>query len=70
MPFRVSARGIWRGQVRHQKKTLWKDFDTKKEAVEWEVKIRQELTRELTRTGTDLASFANEYLDYVNLHFV
>lgn len=72
MPFYVKARNVWRGQVRRDKRTYWRDFGTKKEALDWEAEVRKELKRQETqptRTVMDWLTFSNSYLDEAKLRF-
>jgi len=73
MPFKDESRGVWRGQIRWEGRSFKRDFRTKREAVEWEAKTREQLRAEIqpeTSTGMDLVSFSNKYLDYARLRFV
>lgn len=76
MPFKdkgSKGQTRWRGQVKFDGRAYRKDFRTKKEAAQWELKKQQELKEThtaTTSTDMDLASFCNRYLDHARLRFV
>ena len=75
MPFKSRDRKGWRGQVKWEGRTYRADFPTRKAAVEWETKKRQELQvvaqidQTETLTDTDLVNFFNEYLEHSETRF-
>lgn len=73
MPFKDKLRpGVWRGQVKREGKTYRATFDTRRQAIEWEIGKRAELEEQATETPTvtDLETFENRYLDHAKIHFV
>jgi integrase len=61
MPYKEGRK--WRGVVTFQGKRHTGMLDTKREATAWEIEKRKEL-RSRAKTGMDLLTFCNKYLDY------
>lgn len=73
MPTRDSKRNRWRGQVRFDGEVYRRDFQTKRQAAEWEARKRDELRTERlqeTPTASDLVSFCSRYLEHAEMRFV
>jgi len=64
MPYKLTRRGktIWRGQVRIGEKTLQRQFETRKEAVAWELNSGK--PEPIPIPSISLLEWANEYLAY------
>ena len=66
MPYKDKTRGGWRGQVFRHGKRYSALFETKKEASEWEIQKRKELTSPSLETpkGMALLEFCTRYLNF------
>jgi integrase len=72
MPYKRRERKRWRGQIKWQGKLYRADFETRREAAEWEVVKRKEQEAEIPPTpiALDLVSFFNDYLEHAEMRFV
>jgi hypothetical protein len=75
MPYWDKPRQKWQALVRWQGRKYKKGFNTKRDAVAWEVQTRRDLEElEIQRTATtptvmDFLRFSNSYLDEAKLRF-
>ncbi len=67
MPYKLKRRGktVWRGRIKRGEKSVSKEFQTRNQALSWEVAMRQHQNEPVEKTPSiSLLEWATEYLAY------